>query len=177
MAALWNLPAVFVIEDNKYGMGTSTKRSSASEDYFSRGDYIPGILADGMDVMAVKSAAKYAKNWAINNGPVILHMSTYRYYGHSMSDPGTSYRTREEVKDVRTNKDPIQLLKQRLIEKQVATAEELKAIELEVRQEVTEAVQFATDSPVPDASELTTNIYTNPNYSVKGIHANQIYKN
>eukprot|EP01080_Neovahlkampfia_damariscottae_P004654 gene4654-8227_t len=176
MAALWNLPCVFVVEDNKYGMGTSTKRSSASEDYYSRGDYIPGILVDGMDVMAVRSAARYAKDWAVNNGPIILHMSSYRYYGHSMSDPGTSYRTREEVKDVRTNKDPIQLLKQKLIEKKVATQEELKAIELDIRKEVKEAVQFATESPLPDVSQLTTDIYSQSGYAVKGITATQIYK-
>lgn len=175
MAALWNLPAIYVCEDNKYGMGTSTKRSSASEEYYTRGDYIPGIKVDGMDILAVKEATRFAKDWSIKNGPVVLHMATYRYFGHSMSDPGTTYRTREEVQDVRTNKDCIQLFKSKLLAAKVTTEEELKKIDLEVREEVNEAVKFATDAPFPDASELQSDIYSGCDYTAKGVTYSQVY--
>jgi pyruvate dehydrogenase E1 component alpha subunit len=175
MAALWNLPAIYVVEDNMYGMGTSTKRSSANEEYYTRGDVIPGIKVDGMDILAVKEAARYARDWAIKYGPIILHMSTYRYFGHSMSDPGTTYRTREEVQDVRTNKDCIQLLKSKIISSKIATEEELKKIEVGVREEVAEAVQYATDSAWPNAEELQSDIYSSTGYTCKGVNAFQTY--
>lgn len=175
MASLWNLPCIYVCEDNKYGMGTSTKRSSASEEYYTRGDYIPGIKVDGMDILAVKEATRYAKNWAIENGPVVLHVSTYRYFGHSMSDPGTTYRPREEVQEVRTNKDCIQLIKQRIINAKIATVEELKEMENKIKEEAQEAVKFATESAWPPAEELQKNVYSGSDYSCKGVHAGQVY--
>merc|ERR1712079_291759 len=126
IAQLWKLPCIFVCENNQYGMGTSNSRSSASTEYYSRGDYIPGLRVDGMDVLAVREATKFAKEYAINEGPVVMELKTYRYHGHSMSDPGTSYRTRDEIKAVRQASDPITSLRDKMIDAELATKEEFK---------------------------------------------------
>lgn len=168
MAKLWNLPVIYVIEDNNYGMGTSIKRSSASTDYYARGDYIPGIKVDGMDVIDVAAAGQYAKEWAITNGPIILHMETYRYYGHSMSDPGKSYRSRDEVQEVRRLRDPIMRYKNRLIEAGLATEDELNALEQIAKDVIAEAVDFATESPFPDEKEFISDVLIDKEYPVRG---------
>lgn len=134
-------------ENNKYGMGTSIERSSASTDYYARGDYIPGIKMDGMDALAMKQGMLYAADWARNKGPIMVEAETYRYGGHSMSDPGTSYRTREEINRMRSTRDPIEKIRYKILDNGIATKEELKAIETEVKAEVDEAVKFALDSP------------------------------
>ena len=154
MASLWNLPVVYIIEDNRYGMGTSTKRASANNEFARRGEPygIPGHVVDGMDVCAVYEAGKMAMEHARTKGPVLLHVETYRYRGHSMSDPGL-YRSKEEVETVRMENDPIDTLRPHLEDKRVA------AIEEEVKKLTQEAVQFAKDSPEPDASELWTDVY------------------
>jgi pyruvate dehydrogenase E1 component subunit alpha len=142
-------------------MGTSLKRASATTDLFHRGAAhgIPGEQVDGMDVRAVKAAADKAAKWCREgNGPMILEMLTYRYRGHSMSDPA-KYRTREEVEKVRSEHDPIEQVRQRLIEKKWASEDELKKIDANVRQTVNEASEFATNDPEPDPSELYTDIY------------------
>nr|XP_022286731.1 probable pyruvate dehydrogenase E1 component subunit alpha, mitochondrial isoform X2 [Crassostrea virginica] len=126
MAKLWNLPCIFVCKNNGYGMGTSVERASASTNYYSRGDYIPGMRVDGMDVLAVKEATKFAKEFALNHGPILIEAATYRYHGHSMSDPGTSYRPREEIKKVRETRDPITMFKRRITDCDLVTPEELK---------------------------------------------------
>jgi pyruvate dehydrogenase E1 component alpha subunit len=127
MAKLWDLPAIFVCENNFFGMGTAANRSSANTQYYTRGQYIPGLQINGMDVLAVKQACSWAKNWTANDqGPLVLEMVTYRYGGHSMSDPGTSYRTREEIQHMRSTKDPITGLRQRILELGFTTDNEIK---------------------------------------------------
>lgn len=160
MAKLWDLPVVFVCENNKYGMGTSAERSSASTEYYKRGDYIPGILVNGMDIFAVKRAVEWAKDWAVSGkGPLVMEMATYRYGGHSMSDPGTTYRTREEVQKVRSTSDPITLLKKTIIENNVATEAELKEMDKATKKEVDQAQKEAEASPEPSLDEFWTDIY------------------
>ena len=160
MASLWKLPVVYVIENNQYAMGTSVARASAETELYKRGISfeISGELVDGMDVFAVKKAADKAVKHARNGkGPYILEMSTYRYRGHSMSDPA-KYRKREEVDDVRSHRDPIDGLKEQMIEAGYATEDELKAIDKEIKAIVKEAADFALESPLPDPSELWTDV-------------------
>ncbi|HEY5082725.1 MAG TPA: pyruvate dehydrogenase (acetyl-transferring) E1 component subunit alpha [Bauldia sp.] len=160
MAELWKLPVVYVIENNRYAMGTSVARASAQTDFSRRGISfnIPGEKVDGMDVRAVKAAGEKAiAGCRAGKGPYILEMETYRYRGHSMSDPA-KYRTREEVNDVREHHDPIERVRARMIEKKLATEDELKAIETQVRDRVVAAADFAQASPEPDPAELWTDI-------------------
>jgi pyruvate dehydrogenase E1 component alpha subunit len=160
MAKLWNLPVVYIIENNKYAMGTSTERSSATTDFSMRGASfnIPGEQVDGMDVRMVYDAAQRAIEHARSGkGPYILEMLTYRYRGHSMSDPA-KYRSKDEVTKYRQERDPIEQVRARLLEGGSITEEELKKIETDIRAVVTEAADFATNDPEPDASELWTDI-------------------
>ncbi|HEV2678529.1 MAG TPA: pyruvate dehydrogenase (acetyl-transferring) E1 component subunit alpha [Aliidongia sp.] len=160
MAALWKLPVIYVIENNKYGMGTSVQRASASTDLFERGAAygIPGRQVDGMDVLATHQAAEEAVAHArAGKGPVILEMMTYRYRGHSMSDPA-KYRSKEEVAKMRTEHDPIDLVRKRLIDGGLTNEDALKAIDKEVKDLVTAAAEFAQESPEPDPSEVWTDV-------------------
>ena len=160
MAELWKLPVVYVVENNRYAMGTSVERSSAQTDFSKRGlsFNIPGEQVDGMDVRAVKAAGEKAIAWCrAGNGPYILEMKTYRYRGHSMSDPA-KYRTREEVQDMRDHNDPIEHVRTHIIEKGFAKEDELKAIETAIRDRVVEAAEYAQAGPEPDPSELWTDI-------------------
>src|SRR6188768_461092 len=161
MAKLWKLPVIYVIENNQYGMGTSVARASAQVDFSKRGVSfnIPGEQVDGMDIRAVKAAGDKAVKWCREgNGPIILEMLTYRYRGHSMSDPA-KYRPKEEVDKVRTEHDPIEQVRSRLLKKGFATEESLKKVDAEVRAVVNEAAEFATNDSEPDASELWTDVY------------------
>ena len=160
MAELWDLPVVFVIENNQYAMGTSMSRSTKSTTLYGRGEAfgISGERVDGMDVLAVKAAGEKAvAHCRAGKGPYILEMKTYRYRGHSMSDPA-KYRTKEEVDEVKKTRDPIDHLKT-LLSAANATEDELKAIDNEIKAIVAEAVQFAQESPEPDPSELYTDVY------------------
>ncbi len=160
MASLWKLPVIYIIENNRYAMGTSVQRSSAETDFSHRGlsFKIPGIQVDGMDVRAVKSAGEMAVEWCCaGNGPIILEMQTYRYRGHSMSDPA-KYRSKEEVQKMRAEQDPIEQVKQRVVNKKWASEDDLKAIDKEVRDIVAEAAEFAQNDAEPDPSELYTDI-------------------
>ncbi|KAJ3278995.1 alpha subunit of pyruvate dehydrogenase [Borealophlyctis nickersoniae] len=160
MAKLWNLPCVFVCENNMYGMGTSAHRSSASTKYYTRGDYIPGIRVNGRDALAVREGCRYAREWALSGkGPLVMEMVTYRYGGHSMSDPGTTYRTRDEIAHMRSTSDPITGHKERLLEHGLLTNEEMKKIEKEIRADIEKAVAEAKASPEPDVAELYTEVY------------------
>jgi pyruvate dehydrogenase E1 component alpha subunit len=160
LAALQKLPCIFVCENNHYAMGTSTGRGSYDADYYARGQYIPGIRVDGMNVLAVREAVKVAMAHARDEGPIVMEMDTYRYHGHSMSDPGITYRTRDEVSSVRTARDPVQLVKRWLIDHDLSAEEELKAIEKKVRKEIDAAVESAKAESPPPAHELTADIYT-----------------
>jgi pyruvate dehydrogenase E1 component alpha subunit len=162
MASLWKLPVLYVIENNHYAMGTAVERGSAlAEELYHRGLAfgIKGEQVDGMDLAAVKDAGSRALAFVrAGNGPMILEMRTYRYRGHSMSDPA-KYRTREEVQGVREQRDPIELVRKRLIDSGRAGEDELKMIDRDVRQAVNEAAEFAQSDPEPDAAELFTDVY------------------
>jgi len=159
MAALWKLPIIFVIENNQYAMGTSVNRSSAEDRLYRRGDSfrIPGLQIDGMDVLAVRGAATTALQWVRGGkGPILLELKTYRYRGHSMSDPAR-YRSREEVQEVRDKSDPIEAAKREL-DKLGVKEDALKAIDAEIRKIVVEAADFAEQSPEPAPAELYTDV-------------------
>jgi pyruvate dehydrogenase E1 component alpha subunit len=161
MAELWSLPAVYIIENNQYAMGTSIERSSSETHLHKRGASfrIPGEEVDGMDVLAVRdAAAKAAEHARSGEGPYILEMKTYRYRGHSMSDPA-KYRTREEVDAVRKTRDPIDHLQEMLEKRDFADEAALKAIDSEVKAIVADAAEFARTSPEPDPKELYTDVY------------------
>jgi pyruvate dehydrogenase E1 component alpha subunit len=175
MAKLWNIPSIFVCENNKYGMGTSVQRSSASTDYYKRGQYIPGIRVDAMDIFAVIDACKWAKNYALKNGPLVMEMETYRYYGHSMSDPGITYRSKDEIQEVRKHRDPIHRFKDRIVGDKVVTEEELKKIDDDVRSQVDEAIEKTLATPLPPSDELAKDIYVDKHYTVKGRTAIETY--
>lgn len=160
MASLWKLPVLYIIENNVYGMGTSVKRASASSDFVKRGEPygIPGEVVDGMDIFAMHAAVqKAAQHIRDGKGPYLLEAKTYRYRGHSMSDPG-KYRSKEEVNDFKQNCDPIKQLLQ-VIEKQKISEKEIKDIDKRVKEVVDEAIEFAKESPEPLASELWTDVY------------------
>jgi pyruvate dehydrogenase E1 component alpha subunit len=160
MAALWKLPVIYVVENNRYAMGTSVSRASAQTDFSHRGASfnIPGIQVDGMDVRAVKAATDEAAEHARSGkGPIIMEMMTYRYRGHSMSDPA-KYRSKDEVQKMRSEHDPIEQVRARLLEKKWASEDDLKAIDKDVRDIVADAADFAQADPEPDVSELYTDI-------------------
>ena len=161
MAELWDLPVIFVIENNQYAMGTSVKRSTKSNSLWERGAAygIPGEEVDGMDVLAVKAAGEKAvAHCRAGNGPYILEVKTYRYRGHSMSDPA-KYRTREEVQKMRDEKDAIEHVRTMILQGKHASEDELKAVDKEIKDIVNDAAEFAKDSPEPAEAELWTDIY------------------
>ena len=161
MAALWQLPVVFVIENNQYAMGTSQKRSTSTPDIFTRGEAfgIPGEAVDGMDVMAVKEAGLRAtKHCRAGKGPYILEVKTYRYRGHSMSDPA-KYRTREEVQKIREERDAIEHVRGLLLTGKHTSEDDLKAIDKDIKAVVNDAAEFSKESPEPPLEELWTDIY------------------
>src|SRR5262245_11618241 len=159
MAALWKLPVIYVIENNRYGMGTSVERASAVTELYRHGESfgIPGERVDGMDVVAVKAAGEKAVEHARNGGPYILEMQTYRYRGHSMSDPA-KYRSKEEVDKYRNERDPIDHVRKLLLDGKVTDEAALKAVDAEIRRSVNDAAEFAQHSPEPDPSELWTDV-------------------
>ncbi|MCB2104565.1 MAG: pyruvate dehydrogenase (acetyl-transferring) E1 component subunit alpha, partial [Rhodobacteraceae bacterium] len=161
MAALWKLPVIFVIENNQYAMGTAQKRSTSTPELHTRGLAfgIPGETVDGMDVLAVKAAGEKAvAHCRAGDGPYILEVMTYRYRGHSMSDPA-KYRTREEVQKMRDERDAIEHVRDLLLQGKHATEDDLKAIDKEIKAVVNDAAEFSKESPEPALEELWTDIY------------------
>ena len=161
MAALWKLPVIFVIENNQYAMGTAQERSTSSPEIYTRGEAfgIKGEAVDGMDVIAVKTAGEKAADYCRSRkGPYILEIKTYRYRGHSMSDPA-KYRTREEVQKMRAQRDPIEAVRTLLISEKHATDEEIKTIDKEIKEIINACAEYAKDSPEVSAEELWTDIY------------------
>ena len=161
MAALWKLPVIFVIENNQYAMGTAQERSTSSPEIYTRGDSfgIKGQAVDGMDVVAVRDAGvKAAAHCRAGKGPYILEIKTYRYRGHSMSDPA-KYRTREEVQKMRAQRDPIESIRSLLVSEKLSTEEEIKIIDKEIKEIVNSCAEYAKESPEVPAEELWTDIY------------------
>lgn len=160
MAKLWNLPVIFIIENNHYAMGTSQKRSSSTDKLYKRGEgfSIPGTVIDGMNILEVIEKGQECVDYVRSgNGPMIIEMDTYRYRGHSMSDPAT-YRTKDELNE-KKGQDPIIALKNHIFDNKILSEKEIEKIEDEIKQEVLEIVEFAKNSPEPDESELLTEIY------------------
>eukprot|EP01135_Chromosphaera_perkinsii_P000702 Nk52_evm14s150 gene=Nk52_evmTU14s150 len=169
MSALWELPVIFMCENNRYGMGTSVARAASSTNYYTRGDYVPGMKINGMDVLQVKEGFKVAAEWVRQGkGPLVVEMDTYRYGGHSMSDPGVGYRTREEIKKMRENSDPITGFKSKIVEAGLVQEDELKAIDRAVRAEVDEAVKEAKACPELPIEEAYKDIYVD-SYSTTSV--------
>ena len=161
MAALWKLPVIFVIENNQYAMGTAQERSTSSPEIYTRGDSfgIKGEAVDGMDVVAVRDAGvKAAAHCRAGKGPYILEIKTYRYRGHSMSDPA-KYRTREEVQKMRAQRDPIESIRSLLVSEKLSTDEEIKIIDKEIKEIINSCAEYAKESPEVPAEELWTDIY------------------
>ena len=161
MAKLWNLPVIYVLENNEYAMGTSVERSAGMTDLWRRGESfgIPGKQVDGMSLEAVYAAIVDATEYVrAGNGPILLEMKTYRYRGHSMSDPA-KYRSKEEVEEYKEHRDPIEQVRKKILAEKIASEDDLKAIEKEIKDIITEAAEFATNAPEPSLDELYTNVY------------------
>jgi pyruvate dehydrogenase E1 component alpha subunit len=161
MAALWKLPVIYIVENNGYGMGTSTTRHCSTKELYKRGESfgIPGMQINGMDLLEVMQKGKEAVDFVrAGNGPIFIEMLTYRYRGHSMSDPG-NYRSKEEVTNMREHHDPINSFRDYLLQNKLCTEEDLKNIEKEVKAIVEQAVEFAQNSPEPEPEELYTEVY------------------
>ena len=169
MAALWKLPVAFICENNLYGMGTSNARAAANTNYYARGDTVPGFKCDAQNVLIVRETMKWTKDFCLKNGPVFIEYMTYRYHVHSMSDPGITYRTREEIKHVRDFRDPITLVKQMLMENNWSTEEELKDIEKEIRASIEADVEKLLQDPEPGVEDLTSHIGVTKHY-IRGIN-------
>jgi len=164
IASIYKLPCIFLVENNKYAMGTSIERSSATPDFYTRGHYVPGIQFDGMDVFQARETMKFAKKYAVEQGPIMLEAMTYRYQGHSMSDPGSTYRTRDEVDNIRNTRDPITKVNAWLVDNKISTQDELKQIENEIKAQVDVAVEEAKASPFPEPSDMFTHVYVEEGY-------------
>ena len=171
MAGLWKLPCIFLCENNNYAMGTSTERAAHNQEYYKKGQSIPGIRANGMNVFTVREVMKFAKQYSgvEQNGPLFIEFNTYRYHGHSMSDPGLTYRTRDEVNEVRKTKDPILQVKNIILENGVATEKDLKDIDKQVRADIAKDIERARNDPEPQPEELYSDIYDTDGVYHRGV--------
>merc|ERR1712086_286563 len=168
MAALWKLPIAFICENNLYGMGTANDRAAANTNYYARGDTIPGFKVDAQNILIVRETTKFTKDYCVKNGPLFIEYSTYRYHGHSMSDPGVTYRTRDEIKHVRDYRDPIMLCKHMLTENSWATEKELKELEKSIRQEIEADVAKLLNDPEPNFEDMYSNVTLSRPY-IRGV--------
>eukprot|EP01083_Nonionella_stella_P119847 358580_1 len=159
MAQLWKLPVIYLCENNRYGMGTSAERIAAVHDFYTRGDYIPGIAVDGMDVLAVREATRFATWHTRNIGPIVMEALTYRYHGHSMSDPGVSYRSPDEVQEVRQKFDPLRKIRGWIIDHEVEQEDQLKKMEKDIRKTIEAEAKDALNDGELDEMELVLDIY------------------
>jgi len=174
MAALWKLPVIYVCENNKYGMGTSVARASANVDFYKRGDVIPGLRVDGNNYLAVRNATEFARNYSLQNGPIVLEMATYRFVGHSMSDPGITYRTRDEVEESKT-RDPLIQIAKLIYEHNFAVEAELKEIENKIKTDLDKDYAALEELPFPEIVETYTHVYTE-DVSVRGVELSKSYR-
>lgn len=162
MAKLWSLPVVYICENNRYAMGTSVDRSTLDREFYKR-FAMSGLWVDGLDAIACKQGFKFALDWCRNgNGPIVVELDTYRYHGHSMSDPGVSYRTRDEVNDMRKNSDCIVMLQRQMISNNFCTEDELDKLSDSIRDEVNQQVELAKKDPEPELTKIYEHIYSTP---------------
>jgi len=174
MAGLWKLPVIYTIENNLYGMGTSVERASFQTSLMSKFRGFPGLKIDGQNVFMVREAAKFCKEFALKNGPMFFELETYRYQGHSMSDPGVTYRTRDEIDMVKSNRDCIEKLKKIILENSVASEKELKDIEKKIRADIENDIENIKNDPMPPLKELYTNVYVNDEpHFIRGVEFDQ----
>lgn len=169
MAALWKLPMIYLCENNNFAMGTSSSRHAHNTLIHTRGGKIPGIKVDGQNVFTVRETIKWAGNFVRKNGPLFLELDTYRYHGHSMSDPGITYRTKDDVAAVRKTRDPVQMVGNWLLDLEWATEKELKAEEKDVRKRLEEEAERARNDPFPKHEELYTHIGSTLNHYVRAV--------
>ncbi len=168
MAALWKLPMIYICENNLYGMGTSAERASYNTKFYTRGDLIPGLKVDAQNVLCVRETMRWAKDYTIKNGPLFIEFLTYRYHGHSMSDPGVTYRTREEINEVRVNRDPVEIVRKLLLENKWAEEKELKDIEKKIRADIEADVEKIKGDPEPTPEDLYANVGHGKHY-IRGV--------
>ncbi|XP_049431520.1 pyruvate dehydrogenase E1 component subunit alpha, somatic form, mitochondrial-like isoform X1 [Epinephelus fuscoguttatus] len=170
MAALWKLPVIFVCENNRFAKGTPMERASASTDFYKRGDFIPGLRVDGMDILCVREATRFAADHCKSGkGPILLELQTYRFAGHFEGDAHLSYRSQEEVDEVRRDRDPISILRDHMLSSNMTSVEELEGIDVGIIKDVEEAAEFAVTSPEPPLEELCNHVFcNNPPLEMRG---------
>ncbi|XP_074466831.1 pyruvate dehydrogenase E1 component subunit alpha, somatic form, mitochondrial-like isoform X2 [Sebastes fasciatus] len=170
MAALWKLPIIFICENNRFAKGTPMEKASASTDFYKRGDFIPGLRVDGMDILCVREATRFAADHCRSGkGPIILELQTYRFLGHFEGDPHLSYRTQDEVDKVQRESDPISILRDHMLSSNMTSVEELQEVDEGINKDVEEAAEFAVSNPEPPLEDLCNHIYyNNPPLEVRG---------
>lgn len=172
MAALWKLPILYVCENNLYGMGTSNERASHNTKFYTRGDLIPGFKVEGQNILSVREAMKWAKNYCVSGkGPLFIEFSTYRYHGHSMSDPGITYRSRDEINEVRAKRDPIEIVRRLLLDNSWATEADLKDIEKKIRADIEADVEKMKQDPEPTFEDMYAHVGHGKHY-IRGVEYN-----
>ena len=177
MAGLWSLPMIYMCENNTYGMGTSQERAAHNTNFYERGDKIPGFKFEAQNVLMVKEAVKWAGQYVIENGPLVLEAHTYRYHGHSMSDPGITYRSKDEIADIRKTRDPVEIGRQMLLDQGWADEKELKQFEKDIRKQLEEEVESVRNDPWPTEDDLYDHVGVTKGHFIRGVeyrHSKQL---